>query len=69
MRHERRLSETKRTPADIFLEAKRRFQFRPGPTRKPHVHDIIGNLTTLDPMLNDRKKSLSVKTEKKSLYK
>ena len=24
------------------MEAKRRFQFKPGPSRKPHVHDIVG---------------------------
>lgn len=43
MRQERRASETtKRTANDIFLEAKRRFQYKPGPSRKPHVHDIVG---------------------------
>ena len=43
MRQERKSSEpSKRTPNDIFMEAKRRFQYKPGPSRKPHVHDIVG---------------------------
>ena len=25
------------------MEAKRRFQYKPGPSRKPHVHDIVTN--------------------------
>lgn len=43
MRHERRTSEiVRRSANDVFMEAKRRFQYKPGPSRKPHVHDIVG---------------------------
>lgn len=43
MRQERKASDSsKRTASDVFNEAKRRFQYKPGPSRKPYVHDILG---------------------------
>ena len=44
MNAQRKISQARKSTADLFLEAKRRFQFKPVPSRKPHVYDIVSSV-------------------------